>query len=249
MKHIISTILLLIIATIGWSQDQRFDSANKLYTNSEFDEAIIAYEEILKSGVEHKSIYFNLGNTYYKKGNLPKAILNFERAKLLDPDDDDVIYNLELANSLKIDKIETVGQFFLSNWTKGLINMGSSNFWATISAISFSLLLLLLALFLFSRIITLKRASFFIGILTAIIFIFSTSFSSIQKNKLVNRNTAIVFSPSVTVNSSPDNSGTELFVLHEGTKVKILETLGSWKKIELSDGSQGWMPSVALEII
>lgn len=229
--------------------DEKFAVGNKLYADSKFDEAILTYEEIIKKGVESKDLYFNLGNAYYKSGNLPKAIINYERSLRIDPNDDDVKYNLELANSQKIDKIEILGQFFLKNWINNIISKGSSDFWAITGNISFIILLILSSLFLFTRSSFVKKISFYIGITSIIIVITSLSFSYNQKQKFISQSEAIVFSPSVTAKSSPDQSGTELFVIHEGTKVKILETLGTWQKIQLTDGSQGWLPSVALEKI
>ena len=249
MRKSIYIALLLFFNLISQAQDNRFDNANKLYSEAKFEDAITAYEHILKSGVENKAVYFNLGNAYYKVGNLPKALLNYERAKLLDPDDPDVLYNLELANSHTVDKIEKVGQFFLKNWIHKLINKGTSDFWAITSIVAFILLLIAVSVFLFTKLPVFKRLSFYTGILIVFIFIASIDFAYVQKKALTERDQAIVFAPSVTVKSSPDNSGTEIFVIHEGTKVTILDTLGSWKQIQLNDGSQGWLPDVAIEII
>ncbi|MBN2166290.1 MAG: tetratricopeptide repeat protein [Marinilabiliaceae bacterium] len=249
MKQLLFIVSFLCITLNSWSMDEKFAVGNKLYADSKFDEAILTYEEIIKKGVESKDLYFNLGNAYYKSGNLPKAIINYERSLRIDPNDDDVKYNLELANSQKIDKIEILGQFFLKNWINNIISKGSSDFWAITGNISFIILLILSSLFLFTRSSFVKKISFYIGITSIIIVITSLSFSYNQKQKFISQSEAIVFSPSVTAKSSPDQSGTELFVIHEGTKVKILETLGTWQKIQLTDGSQGWLPSVALEKI
>ena len=249
MKKLIYIFLLLVITLSTQAQDNRFENANRLYSEAKFEEAITAYEDILKSGVENKAVYFNLGNAYYKVGNLPKSILNYERAKLLDPDDPDILYNLELANSHTVDKIEKVGQFFLKNWMNTLINKGTSDFWSIISIAAFISLLISISVFLFTKSSILKRTSFYIGILLLIIVVASFDFAYIQKKSLTDRNQGIVFAPSVTVKSSPDNSGTEIFVVHEGTKVTILESLGNWNKIQLNDGSQGWLPDVSIEII
>lgn len=229
--------------------DQRFEKANELYTNAKFEEAAQAYEEILKTGVESPELYYNLGNTYYKSGLLPQAILNYERGKLLAPQNNDIAYNLELARSQTIDKIDQVGEFFLTKWISTLRNKADSDTWAYMSIAFFIGIIAMLLLFYFSRTATLKKTGFFVGILFLSLFIFSFSFSHKQKQKLINRKYAIIFAPTVTVKSSPDASGTEIFVLHEGTKVNIIDKLGEWCQIELSDGSKGWLNVSTMEMI
>ncbi len=250
MRRTIFFLLALYLLMPAMAQeDQRLAKANELYTSGQFEEAINAYEEILKTGIESPEIYYNLGNTYYKSGLLPQAILNYERGKLLAPHDKDIDYNLELARSQTIDKIEQVGEFFLVKWISALRNKADSDTWAYISIAFFTGVILMLLLFYFSRTAALKKIGFFVGILFFFIFIFSFSFSYKQKQKLVNRQYAIIFAPSVTIKSSPDASGTEIFLLHEGTKVKVIDTLGEWNQIELSDGNKGWLNSSTIEKI
>ena len=239
----------LMSVTVTAQEDQRFTKANELYTQGKFEEAAKAYEEILKTGVESPELYYNLGNAYYKSGLLPQAILNYERAKLLAPQDKDIEYNLELAQSQTIDKIDKVGEFFLKAWMRDLRNKADSDTWAYMSVAFFVLVIAMLFLFYFSRTATLKKAGFFAGFLFLFLFIFSFSFAHLQKQKLVKRNYAIIFAPTVNVKSSPDTSGTEIFVLHEGTKVKVVDELGEWRKIELSDGNRGWINVSTIEII
>jgi tetratricopeptide (TPR) repeat protein len=244
----IITMFLMIIASV-WGQDNRFNSANSLYQAGKFGEAATAYEDILKTGIESKALYFNLGNAYYKSGNLPKAILNYERAKIVAPNDKDVQYNLDLANSQTTDRISEVQPFFLTSWISSLIDKGSSDFWAWVFIILFVMVLMALGFYLYSTNGNIKRISFFGGIFITLVMIVSLSFSHAQKSNFTNRNEAIIFTPTVSVKSSPDNSGTEIFVIHEATKVKILESLGQWKKIELKSGQQGWIPADTFERI
>lgn len=249
MKKLIAIIVFALTTLGANAQDPRLEKANQLYAGGKFAESIEAYEGILQTGVENEVLYFNLGNAYYKTGKLPQAILNFERAKLLDPDDKDVNYNLELANSQITDRIDEVGEFFLITWIKGLIDKGSSDFWAWMAICSFILVLGGAGVFLYSSNGGLKKVGFFSAIALAIVCILSFSFSYRHKQKSVNRTEAIVFAPNVNVKSSPDSSGTDLFVIHEGTKVKILEKLGTWRKVQLKDGSQGWMEASGIEVI
>jgi len=246
---ILPALLYLFLMPLSAQEDQRFTKANELYTQGKFEEAAKAYEEILKTGVESPELYYNLGNAYYKSGLLPEAILNYERAKLLAPDDKDITYNLELAQSQTIDKIDKVGKFFLKVWIKDLRNKADSDTWAYMSIAFFTLVIAMLFLFYFSRTVALKKAGFFGGLLFLGLFIFSFSFAYRQKQKLVERNYAIIFAPTVNVKSSPDASGTEIFVLHEGTKVKVIDELGEWRQIELSDGNKGWINVSTIEKI
>ncbi|NPA36255.1 MAG: SH3 domain-containing protein [Chlorobi bacterium] len=246
---ILPALLYLFLMPLYAQEDQRFIKANQLYTDGKYEEAAQAYEDILKTGVESPELYYNLGNAYYKSGLLPQAILNYERAKLLAPQDKDIEYNLELARSQTIDKIDKVGEFFLKTWIRALRNKADSDTWAYMSIGFFLGLIGMLFLFYFSRTPALKKAGFFSGILFLFLFIVSFSFAHLQKQKLVNRNYAIIFAPTVNVKSSPDSGGTELFVLHEGTKVKILDKVGEWRQIEISDGNRGWINVSTIEVI
>jgi len=249
MKHLI--ILFAFYLSIGavYAQDDRFTEGNTQYSNGEFQTAIDTYKGILSTGVESGALYFNLGNAYYKNGELASAILSYERALLLKPHDKDIKYNLELAYSQTADKFETVGDFFLSTWVVSLRNKATSDTWTYIGLVCFLLTLITAGLFFFSRSVVLKKAGFYLGIGLLLATCVTLTFSSSQKSKLINRNHAIVFSPSLTVKSSPDASGTEIFILHEGTKVKIISTLGHWKEIQIVDGSVGWIEEKSISII
>ncbi len=251
MKRIIFLFISVFFISVSSfaSNDTRFDKANELFQNQKYSEAITTYEEILSSGMESGEVYFNLGNAYYKAGNLPKAILNYERAKLILPHDKDIAYNLQMVNSQITDKLETVGEFFLISWFKNFRNTTKSDTWAIISIVTFALGLLLLAIFMFTRSKSIKQIAFFSAIILILVCITSISFSAKQKNMLTKRNSAIIFEPSVTIKSSPSVSGTELFILHEGTKVKVLESVSDWYRIQISDGNDGWLPSSTVEII
>lgn len=249
MKQVIILFVFCLSLGMVQAQDERFEAANKSYSDGEFQSAIESFEEILSTGVESGELYFNLGNAYYKNGELAKAILNYERALLLKPHDKDIKYNLELANTQTTDKIESVGEFFLSVWVSGIRNKTTSDTWAYIGIASFLLTLIFAAFFFFSNSVLLKKAGFYLGIGLLFASFASLAFSNSQKNKLTNRNNAIVFTPSLTVKSSPDASGTEIFILHEGTKVEILSTLGQWKEIQIADGTVGWIEETSITII
>lgn len=252
MINIRKICFFLLIQCLTWSvyaQDTTIKEAEVAYTKEEYGKAIELYESILKNNGESSEIYYNLGNAYYKAGKTAPAILNYERALLLDPGDADIRFNLQMAKQKSVDKIEPVGEFFLYRWFDSVQNMGAADSWAKVGIVCFILFIGCLILFFFSRWIRLKKVGFYIGILLLVVIIFSNIFASHQKKEIVERAGAIVFSPTVTVKSSPDVSGTELFILHEGTKVSIKSKLGEWSEIELEDGNVGWMPSKDIEVI
>jgi hypothetical protein len=250
MKTIISSVVIVIIfCASALGQDNRFEQGNQLYTEGNFEQAIESYKGVLESGLESAALYYNLGNAYYKAGQLPEAILNYERALLLEPQDKDIRYNLDLAYAQTADQIDEVGTFFVTEWFRSIRNMNDSDGWGFWSIVTFVLFLIALGIYFFSQKVTLKKIGFGLALVFLISSITAFSFSSYQKNKLVERTHAIVFTPTVNIKSSPDESGTNLFVLHEGTKVELISKLGEWWKIKLEDGSQGWIHESDVEVI
>lgn len=277
MKKILFFILLLMSATcfgqdslnIDSKQTNEVDSIhagsttfsnNKLedatkvegdsaYIKEDYATAIQIYEALLKNG-EAAEVYYNLGNSYYKIGEIAKAVLNYERALLLQPGNGDVRANLEVARAKTIDKVEPIPEVFFVSWTKSLVNSMSVDAWARWGIISFILFIVALYFFIFSKQIKWKKLGFIAGILLLIITICANLFASEQKENLVNRDEAIVMNPSVTVRSTPSESGTSLFILHEGSKVSIKDnSMKEWKEIRLEDGKVGWVPASAIEVI
>ena len=219
------------------------------YIKEDYAAAIQIYEALLKDG-EAADVYYNLGNSYYKVGEIAKSILNYERALLLQPGNSDIRANLEVARAKTIDKVEPTPEIFFVSWTKSLINSMSVDAWAKWGIVSFILFIVALYFFIFSKQILGKKIGFISGIILLIIVICSNLFASEQKDRLLNRNEAIIMSPSVTVRSTPSESGTSLFILHEGHKVNIKDnSMKEWKEIRLEDGKVGWVPTTAIEVI
>ena len=249
MKTFILTILIACLSIAAFAQDSLMVKADQLYASQQYEKAIKIYEGILKGDKESAGLYYNLGNAYYKTGKYTKAILNYERAKLLAPNDEDIQFNLDLANQHVVDNINPLPKVFFVRWWNALANKLSTDGWAKISVVTFILALILAGFFFLSRSVSIKRLSFWVGILILAISIFSFNFAARQKNRMTSHNFAIITQPSVTVKSSPSDSGTDLFLIHEGLKVEIKDQLGSWKEIELADGNQGWLPASSLEKI
>jgi len=249
-KFFILSLLLFQIVTFGLkAQNTDLQPAAEAYSKGEYAKAVELYENVLKTSGESALVYYNIGNCYYKMDKIALAILNYERALLLNPGDKDARFNLEIAKLRTVDKIEPVGQFFLSEWIESLQNIYSTDAWSKIGIVSFLLLIGSLVLFFFSRKVLLKKIGFYTGIIWIVFVITANVFAYRQKQRLVERNYAIVFAPTVTIKSSPDTSGNDLFVLHEGVKVQIKSKLGEWSEIQIADGHVGWINNKDIEVI
>jgi len=224
--------------------------ADSAYIRNEFASAIQMYETLLKENGESAEVYYNLGNSYYKADQIAKAILNYERALLLKPGDNDIRFNLEMAYAKTVDKVNITEQIFFVSWYKAIVNMMSADAWAKFAICVFILFLISLVFYIFGKQLILKKIGFGLGILFLILTILSNVFAFHQKDLLVNRTQAIIISPSVTVKSTPNERGIDLFILHEGHKVKIKDnSMREWKEIQLEDGNVGWVPTSILEVI
>lgn len=254
MKYMTIYKTLLLGLLLGWflplcAQESTLKEAEEAYAKEDYTQAIELYESVLKSYGESAMVYYNLGNAYYKAGKVAPAILNYERALLLNPGNSDTRFNLQVARQKTVDKIEPIGEFFLTRWIGTVEDVYSADGWAKWGVASFVLFIGCLVLFFFSKWIRLKKIGFFAGICFLLISLVANLFADSQQDKLLHRADAIVFASTVTVKSSPDASGTDLFILHEGTKVTIKSTLGEWSEIQLEDGNVGWMPSKEIQQI
>ena len=242
-------LLILTLSVSGQNNSELYKKANDFYKKSQFDTAIVLYEKIVKSGFIAPEVYFNLGNSYYKKKDVSNAVLNYERARKLNPGDDDINFNLQLSQTMVLDKINIIPEFFITRWWHGFTQVMSSDSWAILSIILFILALVAVLAYLFARIYWLKVVSFWFGVVFFAFSLISFGNSYILKQNSENQSGAIVMSASVTLKSSPDDKGTDLFVLHEGSKVLIIDNVGEWLKIKISDGNSGWLKKGEVEVI
>jgi tetratricopeptide (TPR) repeat protein len=242
-KIILLTLLVLPLLLLAQEENtQLWGKANAFYTTEEYQQALIIYQQIAQTGEESSKLYFNLGNAYYKTGDINNAILNFERAKVLAPHDPDIDFNLQIANQFVVTKIEALPQPFFLRWRTSVTNKYPTDTWSAISIGTFILFLLFLGFFIFSRSSFIKRIAFWLGIIAVVFSGFTFSFANQQKKVITDRNHAIVFCPRVTVKSSPTQTGTDLFLIYEGLKIEITDSLSTWKEIKLADGNEGWLP-------
>ena len=243
-------LLLLFLPMTGMAATKATKaSADSLYAAEHYQQAAHEYEALLKQGIS-SDIYYNLGNCYYRMDDMTRAVLNYERALLLSPGDRDVRLNLQLARSKTIDKIVPESEMFFVTWYRSLVNLMSVDGWARTAIVSLVVALILALLYLFSDRIWLRKLGFFGGILLLLTFALSNLFAYQQKQALVHRSGAIIIHSAVNVKSTPAHNGTDLFILHEGTKVTITDdSMNDWKEIRVADGKEGWLQTKDIEII
>jgi len=234
------------------SQDignEKFDQGVKYYTSGNYQEAVELWTDLYNTGYRSSSLNYNIANAYFKLENIPNAILYYERAYLLDPVNEDVNYNLQIAKTLIVDRFQEIPELFFVRWYNIISLLLSSNSWALMSIIAFILCLGSLSLYIYSTRYLYKVTGFWIALALLFFAVSTQAFSQRNKHLVYDSHKAIIFSPVVSGKSSPDVSGTDLFVLHEGTKVTIEDEVGVWYEIRLSDGNKGWVPSNSLEVI
>ena len=244
MKRIIYIITLLALPLLSLGNDQvntLFAKANEQYTKGRYKEAIQTYQSILNDGYQSASIYFNLGNAYYKQGEIPSAILYYEKAHKVAPGDADIQFNIQLANSKTTDKIEPAPEFFLTKWCDAFVLGFAINTWAVLSILLFVTGFGLLTVYLFAQSVGIKKAAFFASAGLIFLGLLTILLAANQSRYFAAHHQAIVFSTSVTVKSEPGPSAKNLFVIHNGTKVDILENNNSWMRIKLANGNEGWI--------
>jgi tetratricopeptide (TPR) repeat protein len=246
--NILKTIAVLIVLLTGRTSYATApytytDSATAAYKKGEYAKAATFYQQFVSSGYESPDIYYNLGNCYYKTNDIAKAILYYEKAKRLAPADADIQFNLQLATQKTTDKIPSDNEIFLVSWWDNFVNMASERGWAIICIIFLCTALGLVILYLLSQSVLLKQLGFWLGALMFLSCLFAFILARQQYTKATTHDTAIVMSASVTVKGSPVDNATQLFVIHEGTKLKIIKTEGTWTEVKLSNGNQGWLLS------
>ncbi len=245
--------LLLLVNLKAVSQDEtandRFVKGTESFAKGDYQQALEEWISLYTAGYRSAELEYNIGNAYFKLGNIPGSILFYERAHLKKPADEDISYNLQIAGTMVTDRLDKIPELFFVRWFDFFSLLLKSDTWAVLSLISFIICLFFLSVYLYSSKYNLKVTCFWLAIFTLTLSIASFSFS-VRNKKLVYENSkAIIFSPVVNGKSSPDESGTDLFVIHEGLKVSLEDEVGEWREIRLPDGNKGWVPANSLEII
>lgn len=223
--------------------------ANEAYLNSDYAGAVRLYESILDEGLFSMKLYYNLANAYFKTGEIGKSILFYKRALILSPSNDDIRHNLAIAESYTKDRIESVPEFFVKTWVRSMRNAFSCRAWTFISLGFLTLVLVLGLLYMLSQRLSARKAGFYGMLVAIVLFIVTTWFAAAERRDMIDRAEAVVMSNAAPVKSSPDNSATDLFVIHEGTSVRVVDTLDQWSEIVIADGKKGWIESSKIERI
>ncbi|WP_269226850.1 tetratricopeptide repeat protein [Flavobacterium eburneipallidum] len=244
MKNLL--FILLLTSQFFFAQSG-FEKGNDLYQKGKYELAIKEYESILAGKKESAELYFNLGNCYYKLNKVAPAIYNYEKALVLNPDDAEITNNLKFAQKLQIDEIKVVPTVGFSKMIQDFTSVFHYNTWAWI-AVGFSVLFLGFFVGYYFSQTTLSKRIFFIAMFVLLLFLLiSVSAGISEKNDFENDKPAIVFAAVIEIKSEPQKSSNTIFSLHEGTKVFVLETLNNWRKIQLTDGTEGWIEKTAIK--
>lgn len=238
---LVATILLVAFHATAQDPEQLAAEAAKAYNVKQYPEAIAKYEKIIDGGYESYALYYNLGNAYYRNNEAAQAILYYEKALKMAPNNEDIKHNIEVANSNLIDKVEMVPELFYKRWWKHVINIMDIDTLAFVNIVLLSLALILIALYISISNIIIRKISFWAGISLLLIFGVGVLAASQRNHYLTTQHEAVIFTQTVNIKSSPDENSKDIFVLHEGTKVKLLDVVAEWQEIRIANGSVGWI--------
>ncbi len=241
--------IFFLVAFALSAQETTLQKANALYAQGDYIAAAEQYEMIAQIQGESPQLYYNLGNAYYRSGELGKAILNYNRALLFSPHYDDARFNLRIAQQKVVDNVDVTTTFFLVQWVNDFGDLLSSNQWAVLSLASFLLMLITALLYLFARYRHWRKISFNVALFMLFLSLISIGLAEKQSHKVMNSTAGIIMDKSVTAKDSPSLNAKDMFVLHEGTKVTIRDDISGWTEVELPDGNAGFIPTTSIEKI
>ena len=249
LKSILTITILLITLIPSFAFSEAQLKGNVFYAEGKYEEAIDAYEILLSDGYISTDLYYNLGNAYYKTNDVPNAILNYEKALKLQPDNEDALFNLKMTNKLTIDKIDRLPELFIGSTWRNLITSRTVEDWAYYAIGLIFLSLLFFISYLLMQQAMIKKIGFYAGMfffgLSMFTFLMASQHNSIMKQA----SEAIIFAQSISLQSEPNESSEKLYTLHEGTKVTLLEEVNEWSKVKLPSGNIGWIPSSKIKSI
>lgn len=239
------------IAPVAQSVDNDavWDEANTAYINANYRRAIELYNSIEERGLASEKLYYNLGNAYFKIDDMGHAILYYNKALRLAPGDADIRYNLDVANSYTKDRIQVVPELFVARGVRSLRQTISGNAWAILSLLFFAALLFSVMVYLLVQSLLFRKVGFFGAIVCLLLFAITTAFAVTERRHAISPEEAIVMSASVSVKAAPDKNATDMFVLHEGTKVRVGDRIDQWTEITIADGNKGWLEDKTIEMI
>ena len=246
-KPLAVLLLLMLVPMVTHAVTKA--EADSSYVEEHYQQAAQQYEQLLKQGVSAE-LYYNLGNCYYRMDNMTHAVIAYERALLLSPGDKDIRFNLQMARSKTIDKITPESEMFFVTWYRALVNIQSVDAWARLALIALALAIVLALAYLFAERIWLRKVGFFGALALLVVFVVSNLFAWQQKKAIDHPTGAVIISSAVNIKSTPSKNGTDLFILHEGTRVTITDrSMRDWREVRVGDGKQGWLETKDLEEI
>jgi len=248
MKHFSYIIILLCFFNASKANDLLL-KAEKAYDSKKYKEAIEHYEVLLKEGFQSYQLYYNLGNAYYRNNQLGRAIYNYELARKLEPNDEDVRINLSKASAKTIDKIDSKENFFINAVKTNVLSSFTTNTWAWLTVLSLLLVCVLTFLFVVSNNKPVKQMAFVGSILLFFVFLITYFLGYSALNAKNNNKFAIILNKESKIVNEPNLTATTKFVLHEGTKIRLVEGNGDWVLIKLDNGNEGWVKRVEIGVI
>lgn len=253
MKRFILYTILLVVSVVAMGAEpmssEHWESGNKAYIDGDYNKAIAEYDAILDGGEYSMKLYYNLANAYFKVGSIGKAILYYNKALRIAPSQEDIRHNLAIAEAQTKDRIVAIPEFFINRWLRTLRNTMSCGTWSLLSLLFFGVLLSFTLLFLLASRIRWRKVGFYGALFSLVMFVAVTLFAISSRNDILQHEEAIVMGSAVSIKSSPDRSATDLFVLHEGTKVRIIAEVDEWREIVIADGKKGWVEVKNIEQI
>jgi len=242
-------VLCVSFGSHAQTPEQLFETGNSQYAQNNYEEAIKNYEKVLDAGYESAAVYYNLGNANYKLNRIAPSIYNYEKALQLKPNDQEIKNNLEFAQNMTVDAITPLPQNTFKKWYRAVLGLFSLNGWAILTVVLLGIFTLCFLVYYFSTSTSLKRGFFTVSFLALGLGLLSLTMAFQAQADAQNRNFAIVFSPEAEIKNAPNLAGESSFVLHEGTKVRVLEQDVNWARIQLADGKEGWIPASDLKIL
>lgn len=257
MKRIIITILstLLFAGAAAAAEPtelnvkELWQRGSTLYSAGDYNGAVATYDSIVSEGWESAPLYYNLAGAYFKAGKTGEAILNYHRALRLDPSNKDAAYNLAYAESFVKDRIEQVPEFAPSRWIGVASRMMSADGWGVLSLVALGVMLAAVLFYLLSASRRIRKCGFVVALVALVALVGSLSFGASARGRLLAEDEAVVLSSAAVVKASPERTSKDLFILHEGTKVEVLDSFGEWTEIRIADGNEGWIRTTSIEVI
>lgn len=253
MKKIFLAIVAMMVAGATFATEidtnALWERGNRLYSAGDWNGAVATYDSIVNEGWESAPLYYNLAGAHFKSGSRGEAILNYHRAQRLAPADGDIAYNLAYAESFVKDKIDVVPEFVFARWLGSVKRIMSADAWGVVALVALGVMLVAVGFYLLALRRGIRKAGFVVAIVALVVTVGAVSFGGAARKALVSDSEAVVLSTAAVVKASPEKTGKDLFILHEGTKVEVLDTFGEWSEIRIADGNEGWIRTSAIEVI